>query len=76
MNKLNLILLFQDRKGKTLLSHAIEANNLELVKLLVTQGKAKIDIRVREDGDVSIKLSDNHLTLSFSSGYSMAQSTQ
>jgi hypothetical protein len=45
----------QDRIGKTLLSQAIEANNLELVTLLVdSPARAKIKgIRVREHEGVS-----------------------
>ncbi|XP_060074500.1 uncharacterized protein LOC132554211 [Ylistrum balloti] len=42
---------FMDRKGKTLLSQAIEADNIDLVRLLVDKGEAKINaIRVRESG--------------------------
>ncbi|OWF53007.1 uncharacterized protein LOC110446964 [Mizuhopecten yessoensis] len=44
---------FMDRTGKTLLSHAVEANNIDLVRLLVDRGGAKVNaIRVRESGMV------------------------
>ncbi|KAL5008968.1 hypothetical protein ScPMuIL_014549 [Solemya velum] len=39
---------FRDRLGKTLLSHAVESNNLELVQLLVNNGARVSHIRVRE----------------------------
>ncbi|KAL3842174.1 hypothetical protein ACJMK2_020217 [Sinanodonta woodiana] len=47
-NKETLQSRFRDHKGKTLLSHAIEANNLELVQLLVENGANVNQIRVRE----------------------------
>ncbi|XP_033751863.1 uncharacterized protein LOC117335785 isoform X1 [Pecten maximus] len=47
----NTNMRFMNRTGKTLLSQAIEANNIELVRLLVDKGKAKVNaIRVRESG--------------------------
>ncbi|RUS75612.1 hypothetical protein EGW08_016638, partial [Elysia chlorotica] len=39
---------FKDRHGKTLLSHAIESNNLEVVQMLVHAGARINGIRVRE----------------------------
>lgn len=45
----NTNMRFMDRQGKTLLSHSIEANNIDLVRLLVDKGGAKVNgIRVRE----------------------------
>jgi len=50
--------LLQDRIGKTLLSHAIEANNYDLVKVLVDNGANVAGIRVRENEvtDVTVPL--------------------
>ena len=45
--------MFQDRKGKTLLSHAIEVNNFDLVKLLIQKGAHVAQIRVRENEQVN-----------------------
>ena len=42
----------QDRLGKTLLSHAIEVNNLDLVTLLIEHGAHVGQIRVRENEEV------------------------
>lgn len=55
---LKVNLRFRDRIGKTLLSHAIEANNYELVKLLVDSGANVAQIRVRENEqtDVTVPL--------------------
>lgn len=39
---------FKDRYGKTLLSHAIESNNLEIVQMLVNAGARINGVRVRE----------------------------
>ncbi|XP_060599332.1 uncharacterized protein LOC132752936 isoform X2 [Ruditapes philippinarum] len=49
---------FRDRKGKTLLSHAIETNNYEMVKLLVVNGANVAQVRVRENEqtDVTVPL--------------------
>ncbi|XP_022307637.2 uncharacterized protein LOC111113633 isoform X1 [Crassostrea virginica] len=56
---------FKDRIGKTLLSQAIEANNLELVTLLVdTPAKAKIKgIRVREHEGTNVTVPLFHKSL-------------
>lgn len=63
---------FKDRIGKTLLSQAIDANNLELVTLLVdSPACARIKgIRVREHEGVSENLA---LSLSFSLSDSLSQ---
>ncbi|XP_045174795.1 uncharacterized protein LOC123536065 isoform X3 [Mercenaria mercenaria] len=49
---------FRDRKGKTLLSQAIETNNYEMVKLLVDNGANVAQVRVRENEqtDVTVPL--------------------
>lgn len=49
---------FRDRLGKTLLSHAIESNNFEIVKLLLENGAHVAQIRVREheQTDVTVPL--------------------
>ena len=44
---------FQDRLGKTLLSHAIDVNNLDLVTLLIENGAHVGQIRVRENEEVT-----------------------
>lgn len=41
---------FRGRYGKTLLSHAIDANNFEIVQLLVNAGARVNQIRVRDNG--------------------------
>ncbi|XP_012941148.1 serine/threonine-protein phosphatase 6 regulatory ankyrin repeat subunit A [Aplysia californica] len=41
---------FKDKYGKTLLSHAIESNNLDIVKMLVAAGARVNGVRVRENG--------------------------
>ncbi|KAL8623804.1 hypothetical protein ACOMHN_059885 [Nucella lapillus] len=47
----SLNIRFRDRyNGKTLLSHAIDSNNFEVVQLLVTAGAHVNQIRVRERG--------------------------
>ncbi|KAJ8299189.1 hypothetical protein KUTeg_023249 [Tegillarca granosa] len=54
----SLLEYFQDNIGETLLSHAVEANNLDIVKLLLAH-EAKINqIRVREEetSDVTVPL--------------------
>ena len=43
----------QDQYGKTLLSHAIDSNNFEVVQLLVSAGARINQIRVRDRGRVS-----------------------
>ncbi|XP_048729288.2 uncharacterized protein LOC125646798 isoform X3 [Ostrea edulis] len=56
---------FKDRIGKTLLSQAIEANNLELVSLLVdAPARAKITgIRVREHEETNVTVPLFHKSL-------------
>ncbi|KAK7098777.1 serine/threonine-protein phosphatase 6 regulatory ankyrin repeat subunit B-like isoform X2 [Littorina saxatilis] len=41
---------FRDQYGKTLLSHAIDGNNYEVVQMLVTAGARVNQIRVRDKG--------------------------
>jgi len=41
---------FKDRNSKTLLSHAIESNNLDVVKMLVSAGARVNGVRVKETG--------------------------
>lgn len=55
---------FRDRLGKTLLSHAIEVNNLDLVTLLIEHGAHVGQIRVREneETDVTVPLYQKALT--------------
>jgi len=43
------------------LSHAIEANNYNLVKLLVDHGANVAQVRVRENEEVSILKKDAHI---------------
>ena len=45
-------IFLQDRLGKTLLSHAIEVNNLDLVSILIEHGAHVGQIRVRENEEV------------------------
>nr|KAG5699467.1 hypothetical protein BaRGS_016313 [Batillaria attramentaria] len=43
-------LRFRDQYGKTLLSHAIDSNNYEIVQMLVTAGARVNQIRIRDRG--------------------------
>lgn len=45
---------FKDRIGKTLLSHAIDVNNFDLVNLLVENGAHVGQIRVRENEETDV----------------------
>ncbi|XP_052268283.1 uncharacterized protein LOC127869655 isoform X2 [Dreissena polymorpha] len=47
---------YRDRIGKTILSHAVEVNNYELVKLLVDNGANVAQMRVRENEKTNVTI--------------------